>query len=251
MDDGGHVASLARGYLSRLSPADLRARGFATLEGFEDAYRRSFKSFLTAREVAAIDEGVRSADVMVQAYPRIFHLPWKIAVLSDERIEDGWPHTHGDVIVLTPRCLRDGADLPTILVHEKVHVFQRAYPVETHILFCKAWGLKIASFAGWRPHAARANPDISELSYSSSAHPFHSCAMTFNSTSPRNLSDARIRCATPDGAEYSPNADDDVLSNYEHPNEAMAYMIADAVQQQQHGTNVANDGLLAWMRAYL
>jgi len=79
---------------------------------------------------------------------------WKLAKL-DNKIENGYPHTHGDVIFVSQQFVdnimddyKTPLDIPNIpnivdtLIHEKVHVLQRKYPDKFHNLYTKYWNFK-------------------------------------------------------------------------------------------------------------
>jgi hypothetical protein len=109
-------------------------------------------------------------------------LPWRVARL-DDAAENGWPHTHGDVIIL-PSSMLDalkkrspGGDharhrrLVELLVHERVHVMQRMDP-EAARQTIRAWyGDSVRPVAHRRDAVAqfaerlRSNPDIDAYVY--------------------------------------------------------------------------------------
>ena len=145
--------------------------------------------------------------VNIQIYDLLTRIPWKIAVVRDY-IENGYPHTLGDIICLpesfvaqcyrlmagsTPMQAIDGSpkkdtaldSILETLIHEKLHVLQRQYPDQTALYIEDKFGLKPSdripthSLPSWVKARTRSNPDLdgwlwltSSSSSSSSSFPF-------------------------------------------------------------------------------
>jgi len=108
-------------------------------------------------------------------------LPWRVARL-DDAAENGWPHTHGNVIILPSSMLNalkkraPGGDqhrrLVELLVHERVHVMQRMDPEAARQTIREWYGDSVRPVARRRDAVAaqfaerlRSNPDIDAYVY--------------------------------------------------------------------------------------
>lgn len=95
-------------------------------------------------------------------------IEWKFCILNDG-VEDDFPHTIYDVICLPNSFVNfNKKDRLRILLHEKMHIFQRIYPLETNILFVKYWGLNpfILPDHSATKSQMRFNPDNNVFQYS-------------------------------------------------------------------------------------
>jgi hypothetical protein len=247
--DPNELIAAASAFIASLSAADLSARGYADHASYRAAMRASLLSRMDPDDFNKLDVAVQHAGASLAKYRRIGALPWSIAVVGHRThaVEGGWPHTHGGLVVLPLRVLRDMSvvSLVETLVHEKVHVYQRAYPAETHVLLMERWGLQCMGRR--RGDELRSNPDINGFVYGVGACV---CAQVYASSQPRALWQSRIRCT----AEKPPGIAAEVLG-YEHPFEAMAYMVASIVIEcyghADHSDTHARAAARQWMREFL
>jgi hypothetical protein len=134
-------------------------------------------------------------------------LPWVFAKIEGTAYEDGLPHTRApNVIFLASGTLRSkNASLKRTLLHEKIHVYQRAYPEKTAALVRDAGYVNTGKRRNTVP-LARANPDLDEWIYEDeAAKPMIS---VYQNDGPASVSDVH-------GAPQ-----------HEHPYEAMAWDVA-------------------------
>jgi len=119
---------------------------------------------------------------------------------------DGLPLTRTNIIFLTDKTVAeaDTKRLASILVHEKVHIWERMYPEEM-----EGW-IERKEFKKYRPIRedafARANPDVDEWIYVDKNN--QQRVIHFNSLTPKDLHDIRF---------HSPSI--------EHPYEVLAYAV--------------------------
>ncbi len=111
--------------------------------------------------------------VLKEKFPRFAEMPWSFLKVSN-KIEGGLGHTQGKHIVLCERvCGRFASRYKTaperavmsptgLLIHEQMHVFQRANPAMFDSLYTKIWGFIKAeeiSSTPWLEKHHLVNPD--------------------------------------------------------------------------------------------
>jgi len=133
-------------------------------------------------------------------YPyKLNNIPWKIGFSYMYDYEFGLPHTHSDIIILNKDNIYED-DLVTILMHERIHVYQRLFPedIEEYLLYNNFE--RIAK----KTEKDRVNPDTDEYIYSHNGTIFE-CKIDNN----------KIKCTKNN-------------SKYEHPFEYMAYTLSES-----------------------
>ncbi len=116
------------------------------------------------------------ADSYLRHYKNLFRVPWKIYEFEDGLGELPFPHTHADTIFLPRQWLKNKADsgdihsIASTLIHEKIHIYQRLYPVYAHFLILNVWRFSIASTLDIEANKniLRKNPDANKLVYKDS-----------------------------------------------------------------------------------
>lgn len=141
--------------------------------------------------------------------PKLESIKWYF-VKSNNTYENGLPHTRKwkDIvfIVLTKVSLKkDDNYLRKTLLHEKVHVYQKLYPVETE-LYIKNLGFKKAKLRKGFNERLRANPDLNQFIYTRDGKMYYS---VYRSNFPKGISDT-----------YT-------TSEFEAPHEQIAYTMED------------------------
>lgn len=222
------------GFFASMTPADLSARNVSKVQDYKNRYVYSSKPF-SAAEQHVLSAKSREIDEICSVFPgkRLASIPWKFVKLAPV-VENGFPHTMDDTIFLPERLFRLGdASMTKTMLHEKIHVYQRAYPLSTNVLICEYWGYEVAGLRSAYP-LARNNPDITPVLYARHGHATP-CVQFYNSERPDDLADSYVH---PDCGE-----------KYEHPYEQMAYVIADAIL---YGANDEDSvQALRWARTYL
>lgn len=163
-------------------------------------------------------------------------LPWVFAVLEDG-VENGFPHTLSHDVICLPRRFLSAADSEAktlILLHEKIHVFQKRYPDITETIVREHLGYVPRFRRGTLPlettSRLRSNPDLNDVVYEKTATGC-SPAMVYNRARPRDLADAHVECVRRKGANDAPT-DGRVQASrqhHEHPYEEMAYVLSEAI----------------------
>jgi hypothetical protein len=249
------LALQARAYFASLTPLDLHARGFGTMQqGPEGVVAGLVSGLASAREACrsayladvlppadglaravllpTLAGDVRAAARLLRracrAYPQHRLLcgaraaeeaaVWRVALLREGRVEGGWPHTHGRTVCLPLSYFRAGdRERLRVLLHERVHVLQRADPGAM-----AAWA-RDRGYAEGTPLADL--PDDVDIRRRIRANPdldgrAYGRVQAYSSDRPVALSDSRCVVLAAGGAACGPG-------DHEHPNEHAAYELAD------------------------
>lgn len=214
-------------YFENMNEQDLHARNSQSSQEYLSKYLNSYKAF-TENDQKTIHTLVTKADrVLWREFPKLAKIPWRFAKV-DVFIEDGYPHTLGDVIILSDKYLQS-PQLST-LIHEKVHILQRKDPVWTDIII-KKWGFREYNIPSSVPK--RNNPDISLKHYGKSNGPI---VQVYTSERPTSLSQSVPRLITKN--KISNVSQDEIgipdyIRQYEHPYEIMACMVPELLLKRQ------------------
>ena len=199
-----------------------------------DAYLASLRLDVAQEVIDRIGKAVAAADRALTRAGRNMPAPrWRIAVL-DDRAESGFPHTHGDIVCMPLSFMAPSFDerkLVRTLVHERVHVLQRAHPeVFFDDIAGSSTGRVAISSLGSKADVTlrrRSNPDLDRYIYVD-ADTGLATAMLFDGereAAEGGLGAARAVWIEPmtgkrvDGQPANPA--------YEHPYERFAYEIAE------------------------
>jgi hypothetical protein len=216
-------------YLQGLTQADMIARKY---DMPKDSLLSFYMQHITPYE--ADDTGlqlIQKANTLLQPFRSISKIPWKIAMF-DPVLENGFPHTHGDIIFLPKAFFTKPANpLERIktLIHEKIHVYQRLYPAETNHLIINIQQSSIRQFRQQHSNAAllRSNPDINDIIYDD------------------NAGEEIVSLYTSD----QPSSMIDVIDKKDHPYELMAYYLSHQIVSQS--LHDVPKGMLQWTQKYL
>ncbi len=158
---GESYGSIEDDFFARMSPIDLYVRGV----GDGDEYKKRYFSNIRDIDWAEIVKLTYDADKRLDAMglKLIKQIPWKIKELAGG-LENRFPHTIDDTIYIPTDWNIDGEAKTEILIHEKIHIFQRMYPELTGKLIGD-WGFGVSSIGGRHP-LQRNNPDLPDVNYS-------------------------------------------------------------------------------------
>jgi hypothetical protein len=194
-------------YYDTFTRFDLRARHVASVADYIDRIPHAIVD-ASAKLRARIREAVPIVDARLARIQQVgfngkkaADLPWRIGFMKNNKAgyEDGLPHTRVDLIMLPTRLAKaSDRELIDTLFHEKVHIYQKAYPRDL-----EKW-LAHNGFERVRRRTKgsriRANPDIDEWVYRD-ANRVYKCL--YSSETPKHIEDVK----------------EDGL-NFEHPFEA-------------------------------
>ena len=196
-------------YYNRFTQLDLKVRNVNTV----DEYKKNIINIFydcNSYEYNQIIDAVNKVDNVLKKYNIIgfdgykaSQIKWKIGVINSNIYENGLPHTRSDVIII-PKNILYNNKLKTVLLHEKIHIYQKIYSndITQYLInnnFTKS-RKKIKNI--------RANPDIDEYIYKNINGQEMMCIYNEN---PSSILDVL----------YIPNNN----SENEHPFEYMAYTI--------------------------
>lgn len=216
--DPKRLSSVSRAYFAGFNAPDRAARKCGSSNACSAAYVGRLVTSPPSDVVKALHADASKAMSKYRRGP-----PIKVAVLQ-RGTEDGWPHTHGDVVCL-PLDHFDKSDTHRVetLIHEMIHVEQRERPSETRRIVEKVWGyrpIRDADVPDWVRRSMRSNPDLDGKLYASPVDGLVRATL-FNKDTPANLSDSRLVTMDPKHGWRSISGN--VSEKYEHPNERMAY----------------------------
>lgn len=206
-------------YFNKMSRLDLIARKSGSSEDYKKKYYNSLIAFNNA-DKSKLEKCIKNIDHKIRKYKNVYGIDWKFAKVSND-IELGYPHTLEDVIVLTPKFFELPEDQMKItLLHEKIHIYQRKYPLETEELILNVLEYKIKSVNSDILELARNNPDINNLNYGKDDYVI---LQIYNSFSPKDISDSRVvKVINNNVQDYKPDNQQNMHVQYEHPYEVMA-----------------------------
>lgn len=197
-------------YIESLSPADLYARKVSSVKEYKE---KSVKNVLEFDENSKniLDKATILADTyfnkLNNAYidtARINKIVWKFALTSNE---ENLPHTRSDIIFLSPYVLKNKEKaLVSILIHEKVHIYQKMYIEEFQNMLLQN-GYKQVKKRKEYP-LIRANPDLDEFVYSDKNGKL--MLTLYKNNRPKGITDVETN-----------------NHHHEHPFEEIAYKIGD------------------------
>lgn len=223
------------GYFDGFNNIDIRVRGCESLDQCKARYFHGIRAPKLAESIQLgklskiVDKHLIDKGYMVMAH----RVPWNF-MFFDPVCEAGFPHTHGSLIFLPYGFLgRDKDWILNTLLHEKVHVYQRMFPLQTTSLYLDYWKMEILGVQS-SLHASngmeRSNPDANRVRFIDGQ-------------------------GKPIGSDYIDEARTlaDIRDPRDHPNEMMAYSFASLVMSKDDIKNRTQkqEQLANWASYYL
>ena len=206
------------GYCSNFSHQDLCARGVSSKQQYIETSASSSSSFnvkqkqqltLLCTNIDTFLMKLNKSHALVNLV-ELARLPWIFALTSGNTYECGLPHTRQTVIFLSNSDIMndDKNALIELLIHEKIHVYQRVFK-DMFIRALLHSGFKIHAY---RKHVygVRSNPDLDEYVYEDSKG--NILVSVYTSECPASIRDA-------------------THGRSEHPNEMVAYKLAEQLSR--------------------
>jgi len=153
-------------YHANMSREDLVARNFGVpidRKGYTRSVAEVCVDF-TSEERRTLMVAARRADLRIRKIPgppeinrnKLVEIPWIFAKTRGNKCENGFPHTRSEYIFVTPDVIASPR-LENILIHEKMHLYQRKNPVVARALASRM------GYVPWRrkerTDRLRSNPD--------------------------------------------------------------------------------------------
>lgn len=221
-------------YFNRMNQVDLIARDIGNVNSYKKLYKDGLKQFSDneKEKLSSITEQINEILKKQNTKSKLLYsIPWKIAKI-DFNIENGFPHTHGDIIIISNKFFElPQAVMVETLLHEKIHIYQRQYPLYTFKLI-SLWDFYVIDrLENYKE--SRNNPDINNFVYSKKGDdkPF---VQIYNSKHPNGINDSAVyyyKIMSVDEKEVEKQVEkrdlniSDVVTQYEHPYEIMATFI--------------------------
>lgn len=164
----------------------------------------------------------------INSFRRLYALPWKIVFLKQElSIENNYPHTHGDTIFFPSSFFQLSTnERISLLIHEKIHVYQRYFPVPYHKILFNHFHLKVDRLLSTHPsfEKVRQNPDNNQLIYTDQGE----YTLPLFTNHPTSIADVTFKTFNKHNKNTIYTA---LTSKNEHPNETFAYFLTNAVMK--------------------
>lgn len=157
-------------YYKTFTQKDMNVRKVQSVEEYYDYIQESVGDF-TNLQKRNITECIYKADLFFSQlkFPyfdnqKLKQICWTFGCIHGNLYEDGLPHTRIDVIVLPAGVTNQATtDLTSLLIHEKVHVYQKLFPEDVQKYYTSK-GLQIVGKRNTKDNI-RANPDADENIY--------------------------------------------------------------------------------------
>jgi hypothetical protein len=203
-------------YFDRFSLSDLKVRNVTNILEYKNLISDSTIDVKLVNKSIIIDAIKKITNIFnnykIDGFDGIKSntIKWKIGLITGDKYEAGYPHTRGDVILI-PEKLLFSSHLLDVLIHEKVHIYQKIFIDDIKIYLTKNnFNLTTSQI---NTTLVRANPDIDTNIYSNKEGKLLYCIYNDN---PKNLMDVTY---------YPINS-----AEHEHPFEFMAYFIENDIK---------------------
>lgn len=192
-------------YINSFSTYDLKARQCNSL----DEYKKIINTNIIHSKLNKIYDCINIAEKKLKActlinYSLMSRIKWKF-LFTTNLVENGYPFTCEDIIYIPIEILDNHTkfNMIKLLIHERIHIFQRYFPSETNkYILSLGYNIYIKNNIVLR----RANPDIDNYIYKLGDK---MTGAYYTSINPKNINDVIQYC------------------KYEHPYEHMAYELSD------------------------
>jgi hypothetical protein len=224
-----------------MNELDLKARHCISKDQYKQYYKDSIIDF-SNNESKKLIILTNSADKLLYKYPKLYNIPWNFSKLTNN-IENSFPHTLGNNIFIS--------SIPSLetLIHEKIHIYQRTYPIETTILL-NNWGFVIKNKQE-NVNNSRNNPDINSFIYGKDDYYL---IQLYNNNMPNSIQDSSTYLINSNKVQITakdigfPSS----IKQVEHPYEIMACIISQIICNTICDDNIDKTNItINWMDQYL
>ena len=218
-------------YFQSLNHLDLIARGgLSTIPSYIALYKSKLLTFSSA-ESKILNQLIANISMnYTNLYPKLNAILWKLIKFNG--IENNFPHTLGDIIFLPELFFeRSIQNQIETLIHEKIHVYQRLYPIETSMFITKL-GYEVWDIQN-KYKNIRTNPDTNQFIYINTSTGTVQ-AQVYNSEMPKSITDSHLEKLVGDIPWDVPEC----IKQQDHPYEIMACGIANYIVAGTSGSKL-------------
>ena len=187
-------------YFKSFSQADLRIRLVKDVDEYKQIAKKSFCSESSITDTLKKKIYHCCSDIEAQmgehiddylygvSIKKFMELPWKFAIMCDNKYENGYPHTRGDMIIVSKQIIDSYSNdrLARLFIHEKTHIYQKKYPrVMSKYLSENGFVKTVKRTTFLDP----ANPDLDEYRYTHAE--LESFYAKYKSDEPSSFSDIK------------------------------------------------------------
>lgn len=189
---------MASQFFAGLTIADLKARRltYQNQTDYAQQYVRAYTDF-TTEEKDIIHNTMYKVRHLLGEFPKLANTRWNFIKIQDD-MENNYPHTIGDMIVLNRHVLQTSEDqMAQTFIHEKIHTLQRITPLVFRELYKQIGFIPIRLTN--RNELIRSNPDLDESLY------IHRVSQTipvqlYTDDNPTSLSQSYVQLLNRDGS---------------------------------------------------
>lgn len=179
----------------------------------------------TLYEYFILKYDIVSTNLILRPYRRLYSHPWKIQFFHTKyNIENNYPHTHGDTIFFPNLYFTlPQSERINLLIHEKIHIYQRYYPIPYHKILFNYYNLKVKQLVFTHEEFAnvRQNPDNNQLIYTDD----NEYILPVFIDNPSSIADVKHKNFN----KHNKNTAYSKLNKNEHPNETFAYYLTNVI----------------------
>lgn len=206
-------------YYNRFDKYDLIARGVNSIEEYTTNNIKNSTIDLTIQQKNKLEKSIEFAnkklkEINIYGFDgnKCANIPWKIGGIKGKQYENGLPHTRDDIIILPDFKINNKniEDLARLLVHEKVHIYQKIYKDDID-KYLENNNIKLLKKRN-ENDMIRSNPDLDNYIYYDDKLVY---LAKYNSTNPKSIEDVTYNY---NGTQKS-----------EHPFEKMAIEIEEMI----------------------
>jgi hypothetical protein len=229
------------------SNENIKARGFATLEELLQKYKSSILE-PTKEQMDKIQSCMELANTYMKDIKFLDFHDIEVFLVQDY-VEAGYPFTVERKIIMPVKNLnRSDMELATLLVHEKIHIFQRYNRKLCDDLFINYWDFLPVRVTV--PSTARNNPDIGDTYYAWNYNginiiPF--IVLDGNTIKSYDYHYFNKRMEIKKGLPEEYISFFDGINQKEHPNEIMAEMLANVIMYKKDYKTRSHKQLIKWL----
>lgn len=203
-------------YYYFMSNENLKLRGISDINSYlSDIHRLFYTCSYYEQEI--IKRAVHKANKRINNlnyvgfYPyKLNNIPWIFGFSNSNEYEFGLPHTQGMIIILNKNNIYL-KDLVTLLIHERIHIYQKLFTNDVDE-FIEYYNFQKISK---KNNNDRTNPDTNDFLYKR-FNQIYECKITGPQyTGAKNSDSSKVICTNND-------------PKYEHPFEYMAYVISES-----------------------